>query len=80
MAAALRFHLQYELLQIGENDKMAAQLCQKCRQAHPGRVCDYDEKGACAETISVNEVAQTSDEPSKDEEDGSTVPRPPFPS
>src|SRR6202795_496175 len=39
--------------------KMATQLCQKCKQAHPGRVCDYDEKGECAETISVNEVAQT---------------------
>ena len=23
---------------------MATQLCQKCKQAHPGRVCDYDEK------------------------------------
>ena len=46
---------------------MATQLCQKCKQAHPGRVCDYDEKGECAETIGVNEVAQTRDEPSKDE-------------
>jgi hypothetical protein len=24
--------------------KMAAQLCQKCKQSHPGRVCDYDGK------------------------------------
>jgi hypothetical protein len=37
---------------------MATQLCQKCKQAHPGRVCDYDEKGECAETIDTNEVAQ----------------------
>ena len=29
---------------------MATQLCQKCKQAHPGRFCDYDEKGECAET------------------------------
>lgn len=29
---------------------MATQLCQKCKQAHPGRACDYDEKGECAET------------------------------
>ena len=29
---------------------MATQLCQKCKQAHPGRVCDYDKKGECAET------------------------------
>jgi hypothetical protein len=56
---------------IGGRGKMAAQLCQKCKQAHPGRVCDYDEKGECAETISVNEVTQTGNEPSKDEEDGS---------
>ncbi len=30
---------------------MATQFCQKCKQAHPGRVCDYDEKGECAETV-----------------------------
>jgi hypothetical protein len=41
---------------------MATQLCQKCKQAHPGRVCEYDEKGECAETIGTNEVAQPSDE------------------
>jgi len=29
---------------------MATQLCQKCKQAHPGRACEYDEKGECAET------------------------------
>jgi hypothetical protein len=29
---------------------MATELCEKCKQAHPGRVCDYDEKGECAET------------------------------
>jgi hypothetical protein len=48
---------------------MAPQLCQKCKQSHPGRVCDYDEKGECAETIGVNEVARPRTEPSKDEED-----------
>ena len=35
---------------------MATQLCQKCKQLHPGRVCDYDEKGECAETAGVNDV------------------------
>ena len=30
---------------------MATQLCEKCKQAHPGAVCDYDEKGECADTI-----------------------------
>ena len=48
---------------------MATQLCQKCKQTHPGRVCDYDEKGECAETIGVNEVAQPCNEPSKDKQD-----------
>jgi hypothetical protein len=46
---------------------MATQLCQKCKQAHPGRVCDYDEKGECAETTDANEVAQPCDAPSKDD-------------
>ena len=46
---------------------MATQLCQKCKQAHPGRVCDYDEKGECAETIDTNEVAKPRDAPSNDE-------------
>ena len=48
---------------------MATQLCQKCKQAHPGRVCDYDEKGACAETVDIHEVAETCNEATKDEED-----------
>ena len=39
---------------------MATQFCQKCKQAHPGRVCDYDEKGECAETVDLNEVAEAS--------------------
>jgi hypothetical protein len=52
---------------------MATQLCEKCKQAHPGRVCDYDEKGECAETNGINEVAQTCNEPSKDDEDGGSL-------
>jgi len=46
---------------------MATQLCRKCKQAHPGRVCDYDEKGDCAEKIDTNEVPQPRDAPSEDE-------------
>ena len=41
---------------------MPTQVCQKCKQSHPGRVCDYDEKPECAETITVNEVAQPGNE------------------
>jgi hypothetical protein len=40
-----------------EQVEMATQLCQKCKQAHPGRLCDYDEKGECAETTTVGEIA-----------------------
>jgi hypothetical protein len=46
---------------------MATQLCQKCKQAHPGRVCDYDEKGECAETIDTNEAAPPEEARSEDE-------------
>jgi len=35
---------------------MATQLCEKCKQEHPGRVCDYDEKGECAETRAAAQV------------------------
>jgi hypothetical protein len=30
---------------------MATEFCQKCKQSHPGRLCDYDDKGECAETV-----------------------------
>jgi len=42
---------------------MATQLCQKCKQAHPGHVCNYDEEGECAETTHTNEVAQPANTP-----------------
>jgi len=48
---------------------MATQLCQKCKLAHPGRVCDYDDKAECAETIAVDEVAQPRNGPPKQVED-----------
>ena len=38
---------------------MATQFCQKCKQAHPGRVCDYDDKGECAETADVDDNPKT---------------------
>ncbi len=30
---------------------MATEFCQKCKQSHPGRACDYDDQGECAETL-----------------------------
>ena len=42
---------------------MATQFCQKCKKAHPGRDCDYDDKGECTETADSNEaVAKPSGE------------------
>ena len=61
---------------------MATQLCQRCKQAHPGRVCDYDERGECAEAIAVNDVDQILNDSSKDAEDEdplrSAVSKPPL--
>jgi hypothetical protein len=44
---------------------MATEFCQKCKQAHSGSVCDYDEKGDCAETVNADEVADPSSTESK---------------
>ena len=30
---------------------MPTEFCQKCKQSHPGRSCDYDDQGECAETV-----------------------------
>lgn len=54
---------------FSEGGTMATELCQKCKQSHPGRVCDYDEKGDCAETVNVDEVADASSTESKDKKD-----------
>ena len=48
---------------------MATQFCQKCKQAHPGRVCDYDDKGECSETVDVDEAQRPADG-SRDEDGG----------
>ena len=38
---------------------MATNFCQKCKQSHRGRVCDYDEKGECAETLDPSQEFET---------------------
>jgi hypothetical protein len=45
---------------------MATEFCQKCKQTHAGRACDYDEKGDCAETVDGSEVAEPGNRESKD--------------
>jgi hypothetical protein len=52
---------------------MATELCQKCKQAHPGRACDYDEKGECAEMIAVDEVAPVCNEPAVPSKSGASA-------
>ena len=37
---------------------MATEFCQRCKQSHPGRVCDYDEKGECVETVETQETSE----------------------
>jgi hypothetical protein len=48
---------------------MATELCQKCKQTHPGRACDYDEKGDCAETVDVADLADAPNQESKNPND-----------
>ena len=37
---------------------MATEFCQKCKQSHPGRLCDCDEEAEWAETIDVQDGAE----------------------
>ena len=52
---------------------MATNFCQKCKKAHPGRVCDYDDKGECSETVDVDEPQKPVGEGSTDEDDFRTT-------
>jgi len=47
---------------------MPTEFCQKCKQSHPGRPCDYDDKGDCAETADLTDVAKAVNEESKEKE------------
>ena len=47
---------------------MATEFCQKCKKAHPGRECDYDDTGECAETVDANAAVKLPGEASGDEE------------
>ena len=44
---------------------MATELCQKCKQSHPGLPCDYDDQGDCAETRDDSQAAEASDKESR---------------
>ncbi|HEX8816393.1 MAG TPA: hypothetical protein VF753_12905 [Terriglobales bacterium] len=38
---------------------MATEFCEKCKQSHPGKECDYDEMGDCEETreLDFNQIS-----------------------
>jgi hypothetical protein len=38
--------------------ELATEFCQRCKQSHPGRVCDYDDKGECAETVNLEDSVE----------------------
>jgi hypothetical protein len=41
---------------------MATNFCQKCKREHPGRECDYDDAGECAETEEAPQEADFDDD------------------
>lgn len=43
---------------LEKGNLMATEFCQKCKQSHPGRSCDYDDRGDCAETGDVQDSTQ----------------------
>ena len=47
---------------------MATEFCHKCKKAHPGRECDYDDAGECAETGDAKAAVKLPGEASGDEE------------
>ena len=45
---------------------MSTEFCTNCKQSHPGRVCDYDDKGECAETLPQPETSAANSAPAKE--------------
>lgn len=43
---------------------MSTEFCTRCKQSHPGRACDYDDQGECAETVQL-ETPATNSAPAK---------------
>ncbi|MGB9072098.1 MAG: hypothetical protein WCC22_05465 [Terriglobales bacterium] len=44
---------------------MSTEFCSQCKQSHPGRACDYDNEGECAETVPPPETPAASSAPAK---------------
>jgi hypothetical protein len=45
---------------------MSTEFCTHCKQSHPGRVCDYDDQGECAETVQESETPTANSVPAKE--------------
>jgi hypothetical protein len=45
---------------------MSTEFCSHCKQSHPGRVCDYDDQGECAETAPQPETPTANSAPAKE--------------
>ncbi len=44
---------------------MSTEFCTHCKQSHPGRVCDFDDQGECAETVPQPEAPAANSAPAK---------------
>jgi len=45
---------------------MSTEFCTHCKQSHPGRACDYDDRGECAETVPQAETPAAKSAPAKE--------------
>jgi hypothetical protein len=45
---------------------MSTEFCTHCKQSHPGRACDYDDQGECAETVPQPEKPDAKSAPAKE--------------
>jgi hypothetical protein len=45
---------------------MSTEFCTHCKQSHPGRACDYDDQGECAETVPAPETPIANSAPVKE--------------
>jgi hypothetical protein len=52
-------------IKIRRGISMSTEFCTHCKQSHPGRACDYDDQGECAETVPEPEAPATDPTPTK---------------
>jgi hypothetical protein len=47
------------------HNAMSTEFCTHCKQSHPGRACDFDDQGECAETVPEPETPGANSAPAK---------------